>query len=190
MTARWRTEPAAQPPFAFALTRREVDGFREFCSEPDRSVAIVAAAIVDDRLGWAIRRRMPYQNDKAADDLFGGDRPLAGSAARARLALLIGICSELAYRDLLTINKIRNRFAHKPGSLTFKDDNVAKECMRLKVAEALLTNRKRQKSDHAFYDYGDDIKNPKERFLVTTQLLSDIFSVDTFIDKPKPWPLV
>ncbi|MDE2165539.1 MAG: hypothetical protein KGJ66_04285 [Alphaproteobacteria bacterium] len=150
MTTRRQTEPLADSPLAFGLSRQEVDSFREFCSEPDRSIAIVAAAVVDDRLGWAIRQRMPYQNEKAAEDLFGGDRPLAGSASKARLALLMGLCSELAYQDLLTINKIRNRFAHRPGSLTFKDAGVTKECMKLKVAETLLARRKRQKSSHTF----------------------------------------
>lgn len=90
-----------------------MEGFRDFCSEPDRSLAIVAAAIVDDRLGHAIRHRMPYHSEKAAEDLFGGDRPLAGAATKARLALLMGLCSELAYQDLLTIN--RSEIASRTG---------------------------------------------------------------------------
>jgi DNA-binding MltR family transcriptional regulator len=191
MSAQRQSEPQAMPPFSVGLkSKQDLDEFRDFCSESDRSLAIVAAAIVDDRLGWAIRRRMPYHNEKAAEDLFGGDRPLAGPATRARLALLMGLCSELTYRDLLTINKIRNKFAHKPSSLTFKDTDIAKECMRLKLAETLLMNRKRQHSDHAFYDYAEDIKSPRERFLITAQLLSEVFFFDTLIGNPESWPLI
>lgn len=192
MTSRGpKQEPLANPLLVLSIKdKQEVDNFREFCSEPDRSLAIVAAAIVDDSLGWAIRQRMPYHNDEAANKLFGGDRPMAGPPAKARLALLMGLCSELAYRDLLTINAIRNEFAHKAHSLTFKNDTIRKKCMKLRLAKMVLAERKKLDSAHHYYDYGEDIKNPRERFLITVQLLREVFSFDALVDKSEALPLI
>jgi len=77
-----------------------------------RTVAIMAAAYIDDYLGMAVRTKLPGLNSPLKEKLFGTYGLFSSTAAKIDLARALDIISRNMMADLILINRIRNRFAH------------------------------------------------------------------------------
>ncbi|MCG8060787.1 MAG: MltR family transcriptional regulator [Candidatus Thiodiazotropha endolucinida] len=65
--------------------------------------------------------------------LNGGNAPLGSFSARTNMAYCLGLITELEYKEIGYIRKIRNEFAHKVHGLSFKDQKVNDLCQNLKA---------------------------------------------------------
>lgn len=94
-------------------------------SSSDRSCVIVAAAYIDELLGYLFRRFMSSPSSEKEDkELFSGYGPLSSFSSKILLSYRLGLISNYEYKTLQCIRKIRNLFAHditKDSLLEFKD---------------------------------------------------------------------
>jgi hypothetical protein len=68
------------------------------------------------------------------NDLFNGpNSPLSSLSNKIELALAFGLISQLEYRNLTLIRRIRNEFAHKIGELSFDSSAISNRCTELEV---------------------------------------------------------
>lgn len=103
-------------------TERFIDMLsKEWSTGSDRSCVIVVASIINELLGQLIRARLA-PNPSSNDTLFDGpNAPFSSFSARIDVAYRIGTISSTLCRDLHTIRRLRNRFAHSIESCTFTD---------------------------------------------------------------------
>lgn len=85
--------------------------------EADSSVAILASSFLDNCLEQCIREKLA--DDDVKNKLFQGYGPLATFSAKIDIALLLGLIPIKIHKDLNTIRRIRNLFAHKPEPTSF-----------------------------------------------------------------------
>lgn len=83
-------------------------------SSSDRSCVIVAAAYLDDYLGYLFRCFLssPFK-EKEDGELFSGYGPLSSFSSKTVLAYRLGLISDYEYKTLQVIRRIRNAFAHE-----------------------------------------------------------------------------
>ncbi len=109
--------------------------------ENARVVSIVIGALVDTQLQAAILTSMRKLNGEISRKLFDGYGPLATCAAKIDVGFALGLYESGARKDLITLNRIRNRFAHELGIQTFEHPEITELCGNLVTPEhfAVLT---------------------------------------------------
>lgn len=103
------------------LSQDEIKAFYDHSSE--RAMAIVLSAIVENHLTALLRLLMRRQK-ALADELFNPNGPLGPFGTKIRLAYMLRIVDEPTYKDLIIINRIRNRFAHDLSVKSFEDPQI------------------------------------------------------------------
>jgi hypothetical protein len=107
--------------------------------ETDRSAAIIAGTIVEDRLTKKLKENL--RDDEAKDtqtslvEMFRSTGPLGAFASKIRLGFLMRLYGTTAYKDLMTVKDIRNRFAHRMDILSFETNEIVTLCRNLKIIE-------------------------------------------------------
>jgi DNA-binding MltR family transcriptional regulator len=96
----------------------------ELEKETDRSVVIVASALLDEALKESVKARLLPAKKTELCILSGGNSPLSTFSSRINFCYQIGLISNVMQRDLHIIRKLRNDFAHDPFELSFKDNSV------------------------------------------------------------------
>ncbi|MEM7803283.1 MAG: DUF4145 domain-containing protein [Pseudomonadota bacterium] len=104
---------------------------RELDRETDRSVAIIAAALVDSALQDLVQGFLIPSKKQDRCILSGYDSPLGTFSAKIDAALQFGLISADLHRDLHLLRKIRNDFAHDPFELTFESAAVSSRVREL-----------------------------------------------------------
>ncbi len=93
-------------------------------SSSDRSCVIVAAAYIDELLGYIFKLFLVSPSSEKEDkELFSGYGPLSTFSSKIVLSYRLGLISNYEYKTLQIIRKIRNSFAHdisKDSLLEFK----------------------------------------------------------------------
>lgn len=93
-------------------------------SSSDRSCVIVAAAYIDELLGYIFKLFLVSPSSEKEDKkLFSGYGPLSTFSSKIVLSYRLGLISNYEYKTLQIIRKIRNSFAHdisKDSLLEFK----------------------------------------------------------------------
>lgn len=117
-------EAIRKPYEEFKIVRRAL---RE---ESDRGCALFAAAYLDTALE-ALLKASFVEDRKVEGDLFEGTAPLSSFSAKIKLAYFLGIISDQCRRDLDTIRKIRNDFAHDATIISFETQSIADRCYNL-----------------------------------------------------------
>ena len=79
--------------------------------ESDRAVVIIVGCLLDNLLEKLISAY--YVKEPKVKDLFKNDHILQAFFAKINIAFFSGLISNFIYHDLLTICKIRNKFAHE-----------------------------------------------------------------------------
>lgn len=110
--------------------------FKEFLDasnkESERGLALICAAMLDDRLEKSIRAFL-LDHEETARLLDGFNAPLGTLSARALAAFALGVLSEKEYRECERLRKIRNIFAHNIHA-SFSDQNVKDLCANLEFS--------------------------------------------------------
>ncbi len=180
--------------------------------ESDRAVAIIGACILEDRIEGALKAKL--RNESAVEsDLFSVNRPLGTFSAKNNLGYLLRCYGQRFYRELETINTIRNRFAHyylmKGNEVRDFDSIPIRDlCRNLTLVENYVLTTSQFNEKHgkrtsitevpAGTMWGDDtspiLGNYRQRFITTVGLFTSYLGVypthETFVqligDEPLP----
>jgi DNA-binding MltR family transcriptional regulator len=109
---------------------------REFHESPDRVIAIVGGAYIDDMLDRLFRAVL-IDVSKEVDSLLRPDAPLGSNGARYQLAYCLGLITREQRDDMKLIAKIRNIFAHDFKATGFDTPPVKDYCAVLKQPATL-----------------------------------------------------
>jgi hypothetical protein len=111
---------------------------RDFGSQTDRGVAIIAVSLLEQMLEIVlIQRMMPLKRRRYAR-MFGRMGLLSSFSAKIELALALGVISENLYYQIDDLRKVRNAFAHRIEALTFEHPDVQKA---MRIAHSRLAVR-------------------------------------------------
>jgi hypothetical protein len=100
--------------------------------ESPRGRVLISATTLDDLLQQILEARLVGHAD-VAKLTSGFNAPFGTFSARILGALALGTISEREYRELQTIRKIRNEFAHRM-SASFDEPTIADRCFTLSYA--------------------------------------------------------
>jgi len=124
-----RTEPMAD-----SMPQAEIDQLdrflQQFSSESDRGAALTAGAMLEDRLGEILRTFL-VDSPEASKLLDGFNAPLGTLSARILAACSLGLIDDDEYREMQTIRRIRNKFAHEWSDLSFEAQSIKDLCSQL-----------------------------------------------------------
>jgi hypothetical protein len=116
----------------------ELQAILQLEKDSDRAAAIVASAILEGRLFYAICDRL-HPSPEMPDPLFGSGRPLESFSSRIELGYRIGLYGLQARNDLNTMRRIRNAFVHHITATDFKSQRIRDLCNNLKLVELYTT---------------------------------------------------
>jgi len=96
---------------------------KELTGETDRGLAVVAAAVIDDLLGDALRAF--FCDDGAVKGLLDNDRALGTFSARIDACLALGLIEDIEHHEISIVRRVRNEFAHAKHGTSFKSQKIS-----------------------------------------------------------------
>ena len=118
------------------IIRRAYDYHSELAGESDRGAAILAAARFEDWLKSCVIECFVELDKDLRDDLFDNG-PLSTFSAKINLAFALGLYSKNVLKDLHTVKKIRNEFAHSAEPVKFDNQSISDMCRNLDTGNTL-----------------------------------------------------
>ena len=122
--------------------------------ESERGAVLISVSYLERQLKEIVSAFL-CEGDASARLLEGFNAPLGTLAARASAAAALGLISGREYRELETIRKIRNQFAHDHRT-SFSDQGIVDRCQNLAFSAK---------------DYGDVIVDSRGQFTTATLAL-------------------
>jgi mannitol operon repressor len=111
----------------------DLQGFAdEFQRESDRAAAILAAALLDERLRRLLHAFM-IDDETNVNLLLETEQPVGTFGARIRLAYCLGLVDDRVFKMLLLIKSVRNAFAHQLHGLSFESPGIVEDCTALRL---------------------------------------------------------
>jgi DNA-binding MltR family transcriptional regulator len=106
--------------------------------ESDLACVLIGTSYLAELLATTLK--IQFIEGSTSDRLLDPQRGALGNfATRADLAYCLSLISKSVYQDLSRVAEIRNQFAHKHLSLTFKDLYVRAACNDLQAWRIMLT---------------------------------------------------
>jgi hypothetical protein len=102
----------------------------EFSKESDRGAALIAAAMLDERLKDILSAFL-VSSETSKELLSGFSAPLGTFASRASASFALGLIQENEFKEITLIRKIRNEFGHDWQPIPFESGKVAALCDQL-----------------------------------------------------------
>jgi hypothetical protein len=102
-----------------------------------RATAVVGGAFVEEHLTYALRSRM-VPDEKVIQERFAPGRAFGDFGAKIDLGYLMGVYGKQAYKELITIRRIRNDFAHQLEVNSFDRDDMRDRCENLVLFQAKI----------------------------------------------------
>jgi hypothetical protein len=108
----------------------------ELIAQTDRGAGVMGGSFLEWRVKQAIRTRL-HTWDEETEHIFGTDTRAGelGFTDQCRMAYSLGLIGVVGLKDLMTIGKIRNRFAHQLSVKSFTDRQIADWCKSLRSPE-------------------------------------------------------
>jgi mannitol operon repressor len=103
----------------------------ELKRESDRGLALVAAALIDDKLAETLRHFF-CEGPSAGKMIDDTNAPLGTFSARAETCFSLGLIDEFEYGEIALVRKVRNEFAHAKHGMSFQTPRVQGLCSSLK----------------------------------------------------------
>ena len=132
------------------------DFLKDIHGKSDRTVAIVAAALLNTHLEQLLTSFFVEDVDEARA-LLGNDRPLGNFGTRARAAYVCGLISKEEQEDLWAVSQIDEAFTREMGELTFADPPVSAWCLDMRLPNKIFLS-------------GED-RTPRRMYVFTVGLL-------------------
>lgn len=140
------SEDSAEVVKAFTLERlAQVIAFRRTLnSESDRGAALMAAAFLDVELKEMLQ--FFFVEEKTIHErYFGYNGPCGAFSGRIDTAFLLGLISRSDQKDLTTIRKIRNDFAHVHEVISFDTPAIRDRCLNMSWRGGDVEGKPREK---------------------------------------------
>ncbi len=119
--------------------KEEDDFFASLADLPDRVVGILATTVIDDRLTEAIQAHWHdtklQGGERLFDRLFNYSGALGSFGTRIEIGFAMGLYSDELMREMHTIRKIRNAFAHKLSPKDFNAQTIIDLTKNLKTPD-------------------------------------------------------
>jgi len=158
----------------------------EYTTLDPRSVVLTRASLIDNLLERVLDLNFVTISRARFNSIFRDTgAPLSSFHAKIAVAHALGMFGDEFRSQIDRVRLIRNAFAHTMLPLSFDDELVAQECMKL--VPARLTE----------LPYQPDTDSPRERFIVTCDMLVNhlIRCVATLTaqivaqgQRRRPWP--
>jgi mannitol operon repressor len=103
----------------------------ELKRESDRGLALVAAALIDDKLGETLRF---CEGPSAAKLLDDSNAALGAFSSRSEACFSLGLIDSYECAEIALLRKVRNEFAHAKHGMSFQTPRVQGLCSSLKSA--------------------------------------------------------
>ncbi len=110
------------------------DYYELISEESDRGAVIVAASILDEKLGEILKVFLLPPSTKKDDLLDGAYAPLGSFSAKIELSFRLGIIRQPIRQQLMLFKSIRNDVAHRLSVASLQDEKC-----RSRLAEILKT---------------------------------------------------
>lgn len=148
-----------------------VAGFlHEFQAETDRGTTVVASAYLDDLLAGMLRSYF-VDEPKVVAELLDFQGPLGTFSSRIGLAYCLGLIRDDQFKDLNTVRKIRNAFAHSHQALSFSEQPICNFCdnlSQIRLMERFQNEMSAEERDILFERY----KTRRQKFIGNTAHLA------------------
>jgi mannitol operon repressor len=95
----------------------------ELKRESDRGLALVAAALIDDKLGEALRSFF-CEGPSAAKLLDDSNAALGTFSSRSEACFALGLIDSYECAEIALLRKVRNEFAHAKHGMSFQTPRV------------------------------------------------------------------
>lgn len=102
----------------------------ELQRESDRGLALVAAALIDEKLGETLAAFF-CESYKSARLLSDANAPLGSFSARIQLCHALGLINAYEYSEIELVRKVRNEFAHARHGMSFENTRIRGLCATL-----------------------------------------------------------
>ncbi len=102
----------------------------EFNKESDRGAVLIAAAVLDDKLGEILGAF--FANVPENEELLNGfNAPLGTFSAKISAAYCMGLIQENEFHEINIIRRIRNEFGHSWKNVDFHTSKIVELCNQL-----------------------------------------------------------
>jgi DNA-binding MltR family transcriptional regulator len=173
----------------FSLEPDEKHIIDSLYKENDRTTAIVAGSLLEDRLEAKLKTQLRCDDSKDTlkilVEMFRGLGPLSSFSAKIRLGYLLELYDYRVRVELTAIKDIRNYFAHENKPVTFESDDVILVAQKLTLIEyyirpmsEITTDPSKATAGVMYIDQAVELSygTPKKRFIATFGLHTMIFS--------------
>lgn len=109
----------------------------EIDAQTDRGAAVIAVAYLENRLTALIQSRL-HDISKVSDRIFKGYGPLGEMRSKIDMGYVMGFYGPRTYKDLTTLRRIRNDFAHDERPLDFQSQSIKARCDNLYLPTKIL----------------------------------------------------
>ncbi len=130
-------------------------------AESDRGAIIITAAMIEDTLTQALRKKVAHLNSKEVSDLFDHSGPMGTFSAKIKNAQAMGIVDRTTRSHIEVIKEMRNACAHSQRPLTFADSELREAVF------SMLT-------DEAVASYDGDVDYIRKAFVLMTAIFAQI----------------
>ena len=110
----------------------------EFDNQSDRGLAVLSVCFLDVMLE-SILERFFVQDETKTKFLFDPEQPLGTFSAKIKITHALGLISDRESKELNTIRKIRNKFAHLISSISFDNSTIKDRCQNLLVPDIMYS---------------------------------------------------
>lgn len=154
-----------------------MDAVMELNTETPRAAAVVGAAITDSILSETLLGYFPREGRTRDELLNSSGGRLGDYDTKAKLAYALGIISTQAFRDIVTIGQIRNKFAHRLDIKSFDHEKIVSLCRDLKLIETTVGTLARSYAPGISLrfmepDLDKKLADPKTRFILSVKIIT------------------
>jgi DNA-binding MltR family transcriptional regulator len=110
----------------------EIDAYYLSDSAQPRAAGVMWPALVERRVDSLFEAAL-RPDKKVHEELFHPSAALGNYGTKVKLAYMLGWIHEDIYKDLLSLSKIRNRFAHVIEAKDFSDQKISDFLRNMKV---------------------------------------------------------
>jgi len=111
--------------------------FNKKSGESDLARALIGASFLDQQVALLLKAHLI--EGRLSNDLLNERGLLSSFYNRVRMARCLGLIDHESFNNLCVVGRIRNCFGHSPLPIDFTDDEVARQCNRLRLPNTLLS---------------------------------------------------
>ncbi|MGG4200791.1 MltR family transcriptional regulator [Peribacillus frigoritolerans] len=96
---------------------------KELANNSDRGIALICGSIIDEMLKDLLKRFL-INSSNIDKHLFGISQPLGNLDNKIKMAFYLGLISNKEMKNIILMQRIRNKFAHQIKNISFENDEI------------------------------------------------------------------